>query len=63
MGEREKMINLSRRPMSGIVEDVIEMSEQFVEGVIERMEERLRCSAELDRIDDADTRNAKERKN
>jgi hypothetical protein len=49
--------------MSGIVEDVIEMSEQFVEGVIERMEERLRCSAELDRIDDADTRNAKERKN
>ena len=47
--------------MSGIVEDVIEMSEQFVEGVIERMEERLRCSAELDRIDDA--RNAKERRN
>jgi hypothetical protein len=39
------------------------MPEQFVEGVIERgLVERLRCSAELDRIDDANPRNATERK-
>jgi hypothetical protein len=39
-----------------LVDDVIERSDQFVKRVIERMEEeRQRCSAELDRIDDADT--------
>jgi hypothetical protein len=45
-----------------LVADIIERSDQFVEGVIDRMEERLRCSAELDRVDDEDIRNAKERK-